>query len=169
MKFIGSLIGGVVGKKRGEYTLLHKRLFVPSNESATMQIDDIVQESKDRNIGVIMNANILGEQVTVGNPKTASGEWIDFVQVFYRIKDELQVAIANLLMNTPKIPATKQGKDTIAIVVQTTLEAIGVLYNVKVDTTDMIVDSNRTFSGLRFSAIYDGAINSVEIRGEVSA
>ena len=169
MKLVGKIIASVLPLKRGEFTFLFKKVDVPLSVSTFLHKDDVVSAVREAGYGVIVADNISGVNVTYGEPKTASGDWIDYVQLSYRIKEELQKNIFSAFINSPKIGNTKDGISLLISVVQLTLESIGPLYNIKLYTDDLIVGSDRSFSGLRFSAVYDGAIQATEIRGEISA
>lgn len=169
MKLTGKLLASVLPLKRGEFTFLFKKVDVPLSVSAFLPKDDVVSVVREAGYGVIVAENISGVNVTYGEPKTASGDWIDYVQLSYRIKEELQKNIFSAFINSPKIGNTKDGISLLISVVQLTLESIGPLYNIKLYTDDLIVGSDRSFSGLHFSAVYDGAIQATEIRGEISA
>ena len=169
MKLTGKLLASVLPLKRGEFTFLFKKVDVPLSVSTSINKDDVVAAVREAGYGVIVADNISGVNVTYGEPKTASGDWIDYVQLSYRIKEELQKNIFSAFINSPKIGNTKDGISLLISVVQLTLESISPLYNIKLYTDDFIVGSDRSFSGLQFSAVYDGAIQATEIRGEISA
>ena len=169
MKLTGKILASVLPLKRGEFTFLFKRMDIPLSSSAQLYNDDVVAAVREAGYGVIVADNISGVNVTYGEPKTASGDWIDYVQLSYKIKEELQKNIFSAFINSPKIGNTKDGISLLISVVQLTLESIGPLYNIKLYTDDLIVGSDRSFSGLRFSAVYDGAIQATEIRGEISS
>lgn len=169
MKLTGKLLASVLPLKSGEFTFLFKKVDVPLSVSTSLHKDDVVSVVREAGYGVIVADSISGVNVTYGEPKTASGDWIDYVQLSYRIKEELQKNIFSAFINSPKIGNTKDGISLLISVVQLTLESIGPLYNIKLYTDDLIVGSDRSFSGLRFSAVYDGAIHAVEIKGEISA
>ena len=169
MKLTGKILSSVLPLKRGEFTFLFKRLNIALSTTSNLRNDDVVDAAREAGFGVIVADNISGVNVTYGEPKTASGDWIDYVQLSYRIKEELQKNIFTAFINSPKIANTKEGINLLLSVVQLTLESIAPLYNIKLNTENLVVGQDRSFSGLQFSAVYDGAIHATEIKGEISA
>lgn len=117
-------------------------------------------------------------QTTEG--KAGNGEYFDIVLGAYFLEVRIEEGLANLLVNTPKIPYSNAGISQLASVVQKVLNqgvAQGIIledddgngvYNISYVTredTPTADISNRIYNGLTWTATVAGAIHGGEIQG----
>lgn len=110
--------------------------------------------------------------------RVASGEWVDVIRGIDWIESRLQEDIFAALVNSDKIPYTDEGATIIGGIVEAVLNeaaANGILIAGSIDVTvPEVADisstdkANRILPDVEFTALLQGAINSVEIQGTVS-
>jgi hypothetical protein len=111
---------------------------------------------------------------------TAAGEWADTIRFRDWQISDIQVSVFGGFLNNPKIPFTNPGAEIIAGCVRSSLargvENQGLSATPKptvttpdVDTLDPTVRQTRRLPNVKFRARLAGAIQAVDIRGEVTA
>lgn len=107
----------------------------------------------------------------------ASGRYIDIRRGVDWLQTRMQERIFNLLINSPKIPFTGAGITLIENQVRKQLSdgvAIGLLSEIisvtvpKIEDISLSDKENRLLKGISFVAVLAGAIDKVEIRGNVT-
>lgn len=126
---------------------------------------------------VSYHVTIAGVKCTQGG-KMGSGEWIDIVVGTDWIVARLREEIYRALVNNPKLPMGDAGIQAVKGIIQGVLGKaadMGILMKDDIVVTvpkyaDLSDDdkANRKVSGIKFSAKYEGAINSVGIDGSLS-
>ena len=132
--------------------------------------------------------NEIGGKIVTMLGKTLAGEWCDIIRFRDWLKNDIQVAVANIFLTTPKVPYTDAGIALIQNAIETSLrrgqENGGIMENeydddgnetvgfvVRVPAANSIPDSDkaaRRLTGITFSARLAGAIHFASITGTVS-
>ncbi len=139
--------------------------------------------------GGLTNAKIAAIEAQNGNYYTTvggrdgtffgtmgSGEYIDIIYGIDWLENAMQLNIANIYFTAPKIPYTAQGISLIETGIRATLElgrTRGLISTYTVTTPDINNVSfddkaARQLKGVSFTAVFQGAINKVVIKGFVT-
>lgn len=120
---------------------------------------------------------VAGVNVTQGG-KMGDGEWPDIVVGTDWIVARIREEIFRALVNNPKLPTSDAGILSVQSIVTSVLSKaadMGILQKDGIEVTvpkyaDLSQDdkTNRRVSGIKFRALYEGAINTVALVGELS-
>lgn len=130
------------------------------------------------NKGYTFAANLEQTVRSFGSTRTGSGDWVDNVLAILWLKVNIRERVFNTIANEEKLPYTTDGAAAIESSVRSVIsEAQG--YGIVADdtpvsvTTPNILDltpeqrNTRILPNVRFKCRLAGAINGVQIRGEV--
>lgn len=130
----------------------------------------------------------IGGKIVTMIGKTLAGEWCDIIRFRDWLKNDMQVAVANIFLTTTKVPYTDAGIALIQNAIEASLrrgqENGGIMENeydddgnetlgfaVKVPAANKISDADRAsrrLTGITFNARLAGAIHFAEIKGTVA-
>lgn len=149
---------------------------------AGLKVDSV--SSAQRSAILAKNGNIYsviaGLNVTE-NGKTAGGEWADVIRFLDWIRSELRVQVFFLLVNTPKVPYTDTGIESVVNMIKGVLTAgvkVGgiaddtpyVVTAPKASEVDAATRATRVLPGVTFSFRLAGAVHIVNpVNGTVGA
>ena len=147
---------------------------------AGIQVDDLngTETSALDNKHANYFVTVGGLNLTQGNGKVASGEYIDVIRFLNWLKSEMGLRVFAALANLPKVPFTDTGLDVIRSVMLAVLQD-GIDVGGLVDGTqvvempvvadiDPITKGERTLDNVTFSAELQGAINKVIVQGTIN-
>lgn len=166
-------IGYMAPREIGTYVLAFKTMVGITPDSLSLsRIEEL--ESKNYNCYITQSGISM-----VSDAKTASGEYVDNVQVTLWLDARITESIFNLLATTPKVPYVQSGLDlvghTLSMVFENapdgmfdTDESGNAQYTVTVPPLGTIPQNdimNRILNGVSFTADVAGAIQKITIDG----
>lgn len=151
---------------------------VPADNLTATQYSAILANNGNVYIPLTSNGANLGANVTLMGTSGA-GEFMDIVQFIDWLVSEIQINLASLLVNSPKVPYTDAGVDLIKSVIQAVLvsgvNAGGLAATPAPTVSAPLVanvsandKANRNLPSVTFSATLAGAINTLTINGAVT-
>lgn len=171
-KFLdAALAGRMLPTQPGSETWMFKNLSGPDATTfTTTQLTNL----RAKNCGYYYS---LGGQSISAQGKVASGSYIDIIRGRDWLQARIQEGLANLLINTDKIPMTDEGIAQVEGILRQKLDdavRVGLIASDYIVTVPLAADidsankANRILPDITFTATLQGAVHKVEVNGILS-